>query len=204
MADIRYAAIAADVETLVHELAAAAGLAAGQLLVIGTSTSEVIGRRIGTSGTTEAAAAIFAGVEAARQAIGFTPLYQCCEHLNRALVVERQAADRHGLEIVAAGPVPGAGGSMAAYAYRRLPDACLVERVEAHAGVDIGDTLIGMHLRRVAVPVRPSIRAIGEAHVTMAYARPKLIGGARAVYALEGPALAGAEGAGDAASDTCE
>jgi len=203
MADIRYAAIAADVEKIVRELAAAAGLKSWQLLVVGTSTSEVIGRTIGTSGTTEAAAAIFAGVEAARQDIGFAPLFQCCEHLNRALVVERAAADRYGLELVSAVPIPGAGGSMAAYAYRHLPDACLVERVEAHAGIDIGDTLIGMHLRRVAVPVRPSIRSIGEAHVTMAYARPKLIGGARAVYALDEPER-GAAGAGDAASGTCE
>jgi uncharacterized protein (TIGR01440 family) len=200
MAEIRYAAIAADVETIVRELAAAAGMKAGQLLVVGTSTSEVVGRRIGTSGTTEAAAAIFAGVEAARQAIGFEPLFQCCEHLNRALVVSRRTAERLGLEEVSAVPIPGAGGSMAAYAYRQLPDACLVESAAAHAGIDIGDTLIGMHLRRVAVPVRPSIRSIGEAHVTMAYARPKLIGGARAVYVLEEPTL----GSADETLGTCE
>ncbi len=200
MAEIRYAAIAADVETIVRELAAAAGMKAGQLLVVGTSTSEVMGRRIGTSGTTEAAAAIYAGVEVARQAIGFEPLFQCCEHLNRALVVSRQAAERLGLDEVSAVPIPGAGGSMAAYAYRQLPDACLVERVAAHAGIDIGDTLIGMHLRRVAVPVRPSIRAIGEAHVTMAYARPKLVGGARAVYVLEEQS----QGAADETRSTCE
>lgn len=181
-------AIASAVETIVRELAAAGSLRAGQLLVIGTSTSEVLGRRIGTSGTLQAAAEIFAGVEAVRRDIGFYPVYQCCEHLNRALVIERDAAERYGLEQVAAIPVPKAGGSMAAYAYRHISDACLVETVAAHAGIDIGDTFIGMHLRRVAVPVRPSIRSIGEAHVTMAVTRPKLIGGVRAVYELGGVA----------------
>ncbi|MFC4777894.1 TIGR01440 family protein [Paenibacillus sp. GCM10023252] len=176
--------IAAQVETVVRELAAAGRLTAGQLLVIGTSTSEVIGQHIGTSGTLETASAIFAGVEAVRQDIDFFPVYQCCEHLNRALVLERSALERYGLEEVAAVPVPKAGGSMAAYAYRHLDQACLVESVQAHAGIDIGDTFIGMHLRKVAVPVRPTIRTIGHAHVTMAVTRPKLIGGARAVYQL--------------------
>lgn len=192
-------AIAADVETIVRELAAAGGLRAGQLLVIGTSTSEVLGERIGTSGTIETAAEIYAGVEAVRKEIGFYPVYQCCEHLNRALVLPREAVDKYGLEEVAAIPVPKAGGSMAAYAYRHLPDACLVETVQAHAGIDIGDTFIGMHLRRVAVPVRPSIRTIGAAHVTMAFARPKLIGGARAVYTLDNSGLASEQ-----TSGTCE
>ncbi len=173
------------VTTIIHELAQAGSLKAGQLLVIGVSTSEVLGKHIGTSGTLEAAAEIYAGVEAARAELGFVPVYQCCEHLNRALVIERSAAERYGLELVSAVPVAKAGGSMAAFAYRSLEDACLVETVQAHAGIDIGDTMIGMHLRRVAVPVRPSIREIGAAHVTMAFARPKLIGGARAVYELE-------------------
>lgn len=177
--------LAAQVETIVRELAAAGGLAAGELLVFGVSTSEVLGRRIGTSGTPEAAEGIFAGMEAARRDLGFIPVFQCCEHLNRALVLERSAARQYGLEIVSAVPVPGAGGSMAAYAYRHLQDACLVESVKAHAGIDIGDTLIGMHLRHVAVPIRPSVRQVGAAHVTMAMTRPKLIGGARAVYKLE-------------------
>ncbi|CAM4474133.1 uncharacterized protein (TIGR01440 family) [Paenibacillus endophyticus] len=178
----RLEVIAKQVETIVRELAAAGNLAMSQLLVIGVSTSEVLGEKIGTAGTARTAAQIFAGVEAARAELGFIPVYQCCEHLNRALVIDRAAAERFGLEIVGAVPVPKAGGSMAAYAYRRLQDPCLVETVQAHAGIDIGDTFIGMHLKRVAVPVRPSIRSIGEAHVTMAVTRPKLIGGARAVY----------------------
>lgn len=192
-------AIAADVETIVRELVTAGGLKAGQLLVIGTSTSEVLGHRIGTSGTVETAAQIYAGIEAVRKDIGFYPVYQCCEHLNRALVLPREAADKYGLEEVAAIPVPKAGGSMAAYAFRHLPNACLVETVQAHAGIDIGDTFIGMHLRRVAVPVRPSIRSIGAAHVTMAFSRPKLIGGARAVYTLEDSGLASEQ-----TSGTCD
>lgn len=188
--------LAGGVETVVREIAGAAGLRQGQLLVIGVSTSEVLGQRIGTSGTMETAETIYAGIEAVRREIGFYPVFQCCEHLNRALVIEREAAERYGLELVSAVPVRKAGGSMAAYAYRALSDACLVETVQAHAGIDIGDTFIGMHLKRVAVPVRPSIRAIGAAHLTMAFTRPKLIGGERAVYAREAEA--------DAASGTCE
>lgn len=191
-------AIAGQVETIVRELVSAGGLIKGQLLVIGVSTSEVLGRRIGTAGTTKAAAQIYAGVEAVRSEIGFIPLYQCCEHLNRALVIDRIAAERYGLDIVGAIPVPKAGGSMAAYAYRQMETPCLVETVQAHAGIDIGDTFIGMHLKRVAVPVRPSVRSIGEAHVTMAVTRPKLIGGSRAVYELETNITA------EQSAETCE
>ncbi|GFN32726.1 TIGR01440 family protein [Paenibacillus xylaniclasticus] len=182
-------AIEQAVLTVVSELAAAGSLKPGQLVVFGVSTSEVLGRRIGTSGTTAAAAAIFAGIEAVRRKAGFYPVFQCCEHLNRALVLEREAAEKYGLDEVSAVPVPKAGGSMAAYAFQSLSDAVLVESVRAHAGVDIGDTFIGMHLRPVAVPVRPTIREIGQAHVTMAFTRPKLIGGERAVYKLAAPAL---------------
>ncbi|MDQ6420989.1 TIGR01440 family protein [Paenibacillus sp. LHD-117] len=176
------AAWTAAVETIVRELAEAGRLREGELLVIGASTSEVMGQRIGTAGAVETAAAIFTGVEAVRKDIPFIPVYQCCEHLNRALVLEEAAARRYGLELVHAVPIPKAGGSMAAFAYGKLREPCLVESIQAHAGIDIGDTFIGMHLKRVAVPVRPSIRSIGEAHVTMAVTRPKLIGGARAVY----------------------
>jgi len=179
--------IARDVEQSIRELVAAAKLKPKQLLVIGTSTSEVIGQTIGTSGVLETAEAIYTGVEAVRAEFGFFPVFQCCEHLNRALVMERAAAEHYQLEAVGAIPVPKAGGAMASYAYRALPDACLVETVQAHAGLDIGDTFIGMHLRRVAVPVRPSLRSIGQAHLTMAYTRPKLIGGERAVYTLASP-----------------
>jgi uncharacterized protein (TIGR01440 family) len=180
--NVQHEVIAKQVETIVRELVAAGGIAVNQLLVLGVSTSEVLGHHIGTAGTTDAAAQIYAGVDVVREEVGFIPVYQCCEHLNRALVIDRASAERYGLEIVGAVPVPKAGGSMAAYAYRQLELPCLVEAVQAHAGIDIGDTFIGMHLKRVAVPVRPSVRKIGEAHVTMAITRPKLIGGSRAVY----------------------
>lgn len=171
-----------QLEQVLRELVQAAKLEAGQLLVIGTSTSEVLGQHIGTSGTEEVASHLFAAVEAVRAEFGFYPVFQCCEHLNRALVLEKAAMKEYRLEQVSVVPVPRAGGSMASYAYKHLPDACVVETVEAHAGIDIGGTLIGMHLKRVAVPLRPSIRMIGQAPVQMAYTRPKLIGGARAVY----------------------
>ncbi|RIX51091.1 TIGR01440 family protein [Paenibacillus nanensis] len=183
--EINAVQIAGLVEQAVRELTQAGKMRAGQLLVIGASTSEVMGQRIGTAGAVETAAAIHAGVEAVRKEIGFVPVYQCCEHLNRALVIDHDTAERLGLEIVHAVPVPKAGGSMAAYAYGKLESPCLVERIEAHAGIDIGDTFIGMHLKRVAVPVRPTNKTIGSAHVTMAITRPKLIGGARAVYDAE-------------------
>lgn len=179
-------------EVIVKELAEQAQLFPGSLLVIGTSTSEVMGKKIGTSGgSEEIARSIFNGVVSVRKTFGFFPAFQCCEHLNRALVVEREAAEKYGLEQVSAVPVPEAGGSMAAYAYRHLSNPCLVESIKAHAGIDIGDTFIGMHLRAVAIPVRPSVRQLGEAHVTMAKTRPKLIGGARAVYTLSEPGTSG-------------
>ncbi|MFM9330732.1 TIGR01440 family protein [Paenibacillus mesotrionivorans] len=178
-----YAGMAGTVETVLLELAQAGGLRRGQLLVIGTSTSEVLGYRIGTQGTERVAREIFEGVRRAREQTGFYPVFQCCEHLNRALVMEREALALYPLlEPVSVVPVPKAGGSMAAYAYRTFKDPVVVEAVRAHAGLDIGGTLIGMHLRPVAVPVRPSVRMLGHAHLQMAYTRPKLIGGERAVY----------------------
>ncbi|MEG1404755.1 MAG: TIGR01440 family protein, partial [Oscillospiraceae bacterium] len=107
---------------------------------------------------------------------------QCCEHLNRALVVEREAAEKFGLEIVAAVPKPKAGGSFATAAYAAFSNPVLVEHIKAAAGMDIGSTLIGMHLRDVAVPLRLATKKIGEAFLTAAYTRPKFIGGSRAQY----------------------
>lgn len=182
-----------QVERAVAELAEAAGLKAGHILVIGASTSEVAGRRIGTSGSRAIAEQIWEGVERVRRERGFFAAYQCCEHLNRALVVESELLERDPrLVQVAAVPTPDAGGSMAAAAYRRMGAPCLVETIEAHAGLDIGDTLIGMHLRRVAVPFRPSLARIGEAHLTAARTRPKYIGGPRAKYTVEPEEEAGA------------
>ncbi|WP_391563822.1 TIGR01440 family protein [Paenibacillus cremeus] len=177
--------IRSQVEQILRELGQAGHMEAGQLLVIGTSTSEVLGQHIGTAGSQDVAEQIFEAVEAVRAELGYYPVYQCCEHLNRALVMEREAMRQYGLEQVSVIPVPKAGGSMAAYAFKHLSNPVVVETVQAHAGMDIGGTLIGMHLKRVAVPFRPSIRSIGSAPVAAAFTRPKLIGGARAVYVQE-------------------
>ncbi len=168
----------------VRELAELAALKPGRVLVIGTSTSEVAGQRIGTSGALEVARELLAGISEVQREFGFDVAYQCCEHLNRALVLERSVLERLGLKEVSAVPVPKAGGSMASAAYGSMKEPALAETIEAHAGLDIGETLIGMHLRRVAVPVRLGIRQIGEARVTAATTRPPLIGGERAVYRL--------------------
>lgn len=167
---------------VVTEVAAMAQLRPGQLLVIGCSTSEVAGKHIGKAGSREVAEALFRGISSAAEQQGFSLAFQCCEHLNRALVVERETMERGGLEEVSVVPVPSAGGSMAACAFEKMADPVVVEHIQAHAGIDIGDTLIGMHLKHVAVPLRPTRRVIGEAHVTAARTRPKLIGGSRAVY----------------------
>ena len=167
---------------LLRELADVAKLGPGKLVVIGTSTSEISGQRIGTAGADSIATALYEGIEEVRSQYGFDLAFQCCEHLNRALVVERSVLERFRLTEVSAVPVRSAGGAMAAGAYRRFKEPCLVESLEADAGLDIGETLIGMHLKRVAVPLRLSIRFIGEARVNAAMSRPKLIGGERAVY----------------------
>ncbi len=153
-----------------------------QLFVIGCSTSEVIGKRIGTEGTLEVAEMIYNEVSAFQEKTGVGLAFQCCEHLNRALVLPREMAEERGYDEVSVVPVRKAGGSMATYAYQQIKDPVVVEHIQAEAGIDIGDTFIGMHLKHVAVPVRTSIKEIGYAHVTMAKTRPKLIGGERAVY----------------------
>ncbi len=179
-----FSLIMQQVRTIVTEVADKASLAAGKILVIGCSTSEVLGKQIGKAGSAEVAAALFNGIEEVALARGFALAFQCCEHLNRALVVDRATMENFRLEEVTVIPVPKAGGAMAAHAYTKMNSPVVVESIQADAGIDIGDTFIGMHLKRVAVPIRTSLRSIGEAHVTAAYTRPKLIGGARAVYEM--------------------
>lgn len=155
-----------------------------RLLVIGCSTSEIDGGVIGHASAPELGSEVArACIDAARQE-GFAVAFQCCEHLNRALVVERAYQEENRLEIVSAVPHPKAGGSCASAAYRMMTDPVLVESISADAGIDIGQTLIGMHLKRVAVPVRLSFDKIGCAHLTCARTRPALIGGERAKYTL--------------------
>ncbi|SEU13490.1 TIGR01440 family protein [Paenibacillus sp. NFR01] len=174
--------LAEQTAAIVRELADAAKLGPGKVLVVGASTSEVAGVHIGKGGALEVAEQLLAGIREVAEERGFHPVFQCCEHLNRSLVMERSLLEALGLTEVSAVPIPGAGGSMATAAYRSMADPVLAETVAAHAGIDIGETLIGMHLRRVAVPFRPSQRYVGQARVNAAYSRPPLVGGERAVY----------------------
>ncbi len=164
------------------ELIDTAGLKEGQLFVVGCSTSEVGGAAIGTFSSLDLAEAVFGGIYQATQEAGVYLAAQCCEHLNRALILEESAAEKYGYEIVNVVPQPKAGGSFATAAYKAFEEPVAVEHIKAHAGIDIGDTLIGMHLRDVAVPVRIRTKEIGDAHVVCARTRAKFIGGERAVY----------------------
>ncbi|MDQ0207046.1 TIGR01440 family protein [Alkalicoccobacillus murimartini] len=171
-----------SLSTLLEDLYKVKPLSTGDLLVIGTSTSEVIGEHIGTHGSEEVATAIYQTLLHFKERTGIELAFQCCEHLNRALVLEASSAKARGYEPVSAIPIRKAGGAMAEYAFSKMTNPVLVEEIRADAGIDIGDTFIGMHLKKVAIPVRSQIKEIGAAHVTMAITRPKLIGGIRAVY----------------------
>ena len=168
--------------TAASEILNIAKLKPGQIFVVGCSTSEILGDRIGTHSAPEIANAVFAGIHRAAQEYGVYLAAQCCEHLNRALILESEAAEKYGFPEVNAVPQPKAGGSFATAAYAALSSPVAVEHIKAHAGMDIGDTFIGMHLQDVAVPVRISQKSIGQAHLTCARTRPKFIGGIRAVY----------------------
>lgn len=164
----------------VRELIEKARLRKGQLVVVGCSTSEICGSRIGSDSRPEVADAVFAAIYETLHAEGIYLAAQCCEHLNRALIVEREAVPT--LDTVNVVPQPKAGGSFATAAYRSFADPVAVEHIRADAGLDIGGTLIGMHLKEVAVPVRLSVGQIGEARLLAARVRPKFIGGIRAKY----------------------
>ena len=177
-----YEEITAQAQAVVTELLEQANLKPGGLLVVGCSSSEMVGKRIGKGSSMEAAQAAFRGIYPVLQARGIHLAVQCCEHLNRALIMERTVAESRGYEIVNVMPQPHAGGSMAVTAWNAFQDPVAVETIQADAGMDIGGTLIGMHLRRVAVPVRTSLNHIGEAIVLCARTRAKYIGGPRAIY----------------------
>lgn len=180
--DDLHAAIRNQLSIVLEDLQSVALLSQDSLLVIGASSSEIVGERIGTHTSMEVGRTVVETVMQFTQHAHCHVAFQCCEHLNRSLVVSRAYAKQAHLTEVSAIPVPGAGGAVAAAAYLTLLDPILVSNVSADAGVDIGDTLIGMHLKAVAVPVRGRLREIVRAHVTMARTRPPLIGGARAVY----------------------
>ena len=166
-----------------QQICEAAKLRQGQILVVGFSTSEVTGHKVGSYSSPELGQAIYEGMQEVLIPRGIYLAAQCCEHLNRAVVLERAAAEKYGYEPVCAVPWLHGGGSFAMAAYYGLEDAVTVERVQAHAGIDIGDVLIGMQLKAVAVPVRVSQKTIGDAHVVCARTRPKYIGGERTHYA---------------------
>lgn len=168
--------------TATMELLEMAKLEPGDLLVVGCSTSEVSGDRIGTASKPELAEEVFSGIYEAVESRGVLLAAQCCEHLNRALILEKKAAKARGYEIVNVVPQPKAGGSFATAAYKHFQEPVAVEHIRAEAGMDLGDTLIGMHLKDVAVPVRLSVTQIGQAHLVCARTRAKYIGGGRAYY----------------------
>lgn len=169
-------------ERAVRELVELSSLGEGRILVVGCSSSEIIGSRIGQASIPAVADAVLDGMMLVLKEKGIYLAAQCCEHLNRALIVERECAERYGLDEVCVRPQPKAGGSFATGAYERFHTPVAVEHIRAHAGLDIGGTLIGMHLREVAVPVRLSVRSIGDANLLCARTRPKYIGGPRARY----------------------
>ncbi|WP_067728512.1 TIGR01440 family protein [Oceanobacillus damuensis] len=179
-----YETIQHDMKQVVEQWMSSDYLREGELFVLGCSTSEVAGKHIGTSGSEQIAAVIFNEMKVLQEKSGVQLAFQCCEHLNRALVVERETAAEYMLDEVSVIPVPKAGGSMASYAYKQMTDPVVVETIQsrAHAGMDIGETMIGMHLKHVAVPLRFKQRNIGNARLAAARTRPKLIGGSRANY----------------------
>ena len=164
----------------ISELCDRANLRKGHIVVVGCSTSEVVGSTIGTDSRPEVAAEIFMALHEETKSRGLFLAVQCCEHLNRALIIEREAV--LGVEVVNVVPQPKAGGSLATQAYVAFKDPVAIEAIKADAGMDIGFTLIGMHLKQVAVPLRLENNTIGEAMVLAARTRPKFIGGVRAVY----------------------
>ena len=169
----------------VTELLAQAKLRRGDVFVVGCSSSEIVGGHIGKDSSLEAAQAVYAGIAPVLAQQGIWLAAQCCEHLNRAIIIEREAAEKYGWEEVCVVPRPHAGGSWATTCWKQFRDPIAVEEIRAHAGIDIGGTLIGMHLRRVAVPVRLSMDHIGQAILLCARTRPPFIGGSRAVYSQE-------------------
>ena len=167
-------------EIAINELCDVAKLKKGDILVVGCSTSEVVGSKIGTNSDFDTAEVLFDSIYSVLSERGIYLAVQCCEHLNRAIVIEKEAVPNG--EYVNAVPQKKAGGSLATKAYHSFKNPVVLEEIKADAGIDIGGTLIGMHLKKVAVPVRLSINKIGEANIICARVRPKFIGGIRAIY----------------------
>lgn len=167
-------------KAVIAELCEKAKLTTGNIVVVGCSTSEVVGSKIGTNSSPEVAGEIFNALNDYTKSKGIFLAIQCCEHLNRAIITERKAVPLG--EIVNVVPQPKAGGSLATKAYAGFDEPVALEEIKADAGIDIGFTMIGMHLKKVAVPLRLEHNTIGEAMVLSARTRPKFVGGVRAVY----------------------
>jgi len=183
-----YEQITREAEQALEEFLLKTRLAAGDIFVVGCSSSEILGHPIGKGSSMDAAKAVFRGLYPILSAKGIYLAAQCCEHLNRAIIIERNALSKD-TEIVNVIPQPKAGGSFATVAWSSLADPVAVEEIRADAGMDIGGTLIGMHLKRVAVPVRLNAVKIGEASVLSARTRPKYIGGERSIYQQDAASL---------------
>lgn len=177
-----YEQIRSETEKAINELIEKSHLKAGDIVAVGCSSSEILGEHIGKGSSPETGAVVAKTIISSLSEHGLYLAAQCCEHLNRALIIEREAAERYMLDEVCVRPMPKAGGSFATAAYDNMKDPVVVEHVKAKAGLDIGYTLIGMHLKDVAVPLRLSVKKIGQAGINAAYTRPKLIGGVRAHY----------------------
>lgn len=174
--------VSLDTKNAITELVEKSKLKAGDLVVVGCSSSEILGEHIGKGSSPETGVEVATTILSVLSEKGIYLSAQCCEHLNRALVIEREAAEKFMLEEVCVRPMPKAGGSFATAVYDNMKDPVVVEHVKAKAGLDIGCTLIGMHLKDVAVPLRLTVKTIGCASINAAYTRPKLIGGVRAHY----------------------
>ncbi|NLL53028.1 MAG: TIGR01440 family protein [Peptococcaceae bacterium] len=168
--------------SILDHFAQAAALQIGQMVVIGCSTSEIAGQKIGKAGSAEIAGVLIEPLLTWANELGICLAFQCCEHLNRVLIVEQETVLKYNLEPVMVMPTLKAGGAMATAAWEKFTTPVAVEGVQAHAGLDIGDTFIGMHLRPVVVPVRIDVNYLGYAHLTLAKTRPKYVGGPRAAY----------------------
>ena len=177
-----YEQIRSETEKAINELIEKSHLKAGDIVAVGCSSSEILGEHIGKGSSPETGAVVAKTIISLLSEHGLYLAAQCCEHLNRALIIEREAAERYMLDEVCVRPIPKAGGSFATAAYDNMKDPVVVEHVKAKAGLDIGYTLIGMHLKDVAVPLRLSVKKIGQAGINAAYTRTKLIGGVRAHY----------------------
>ncbi len=169
-------------ENLASEFIKESKLKKGQIAVIGCSTSEICGSKIGTNSQYNVAEAVFDAMYGVFKVHGIYLAAQCCEHLNRAIIIERELAEKLNIDEVNVIPQPKAGGSFATAAYKHFKEPVAVEKIRADGGIDIGGTLIGMHLKEVAVPLRLSVNKLGEANILAARVRAKFVGGSRAVY----------------------